>query len=68
MVRGRSIAEKFSANANDAAKNVVARSTIAAARESGRLARDFLEHLLVGREFFHEHEQTLDGFLGFVTG
>src|SRR5436305_7173060 len=29
--------------------------------------RNALEHLSVGREFFHEHQETLNGFLRFVT-
>src|SRR5947199_8396253 len=31
------------------------------------LARNPLQHLLVGRKFFHEHEKTLDRFAGFVA-
>jgi len=33
-----------------------------------RLAGDFFEHLRVGRKLFHEHEQTLNRFLGLVPG
>src|ERR1700756_439846 len=36
-------------------------------RERGS-TRNILEHLSVGREFFHEHQETLDGFLRFVPG
>jgi hypothetical protein len=31
-------------------------------------ARNALEHFSVRREFFHKHQQTLNGFLRFVTG
>jgi hypothetical protein len=30
------------------------------------LARDFFQHLSVGGEFFHEHEETLNCFLRFM--
>ena len=33
-----------------------------------RLARNVLEHLSVRREFLHEHQETLNRFLGFVSG
>src|SRR6266566_2952461 len=33
-----------------------------------KLTRNSLEHFGVRREFFHEHQQTLDRFLWFVTG
>src|SRR5205807_1041456 len=32
----------------------------------GTLTRKAFQYLLVGREFFHEHEQTLDRFSWFV--
>src|SRR5213596_3844084 len=32
------------------------------------LAWNVLEHLRVGREFFHKHQETLNGFLRFVPG
>src|SRR5207302_5503805 len=33
-----------------------------------RSTGDFFEHLRVRREFFHEHQETLDRFLRFMTG
>src|SRR6266478_5769442 len=30
--------------------------------------RNTFEHFRVRREFFHEHQETLNGFLGFMTG
>ena len=37
-------------------------------RLANRSARDASQHLRVGREFFHEHQQSLNCFLWLVSG
>src|SRR5882724_2100494 len=55
-----------STNSADPKSKIADRSALGGSKIN--LARNPLQHLLVSREFFHEHEQTLDRFAGLVAG